>query len=191
MRSHIVLIALILLVVWVPTKEEAYTPLQSREDTLDIEIQMHGCEIYLPFTVPAICISYMPIEEANSRVTITIEIWHFGRVVENYTHRNYFWHKNQWASLGVIQPRLGIGLYRLVVTFKGDEDETIRLYDHKTRRDIDRRPIDIGTEVKIAKNMFCLPWYIPTLLVVVLAMFTAWYRKGFPYREREKEQRRE
>lgn len=124
-------------------------------------------------------------------MTITIEIWHLGKVVENYTHRNYFWHKNQWASLGPIQPRLGIGLNRLVVTLKGDEDETIRLYDKNTRRDINRRSVDIGTEVKIAKNMLCLPWYIPTLLVVVLAMFTAWYRKGFPYRERENEQRRE
>ena len=166
-----------LLVVGVSTNGAAYTPMQSRENTLDIRVSIHPSISYGGLN-NRIFVNYIPIEQASSRVTITVEIWQFGRLIENYTHRRFFWHKNQWGGCWPPFPSLMVGPYRTVVTFVGDEDETIML--HKRNR----RLIDVGTEARIVENMLHLPLYFPdTLFLLFMASvaFAVWYRRRFPY----------
>jgi len=166
-----------LLVVGVSTNGAAYTPMQSIEDTLDIRVSIHPSISYGGLN-ERIFVNYIPIEQASSRVTITVEIWQFGRLIENYTHRHFFWNKNQGGSCWQPFPSLGVGPYRTVVTFVGDENETIGLYKRN------RRLIDVGTEVRIVENMLHLPLYFPDalfLLFMASVAFAVWYRRRFPY----------
>ena len=166
-----------LLVVGVSTNGAAYTPMQSREDALDIAVSIHPSISYGGLN-NRIFVNYIPIEQASSRVTITVEIWQSGRLIENYTHRHFFWHKNQWGSCRPPFPSLVVGLYRIVVTFVGDENETIRLYKRN------RKLIDIGTEVRTVEKMLHLPLYFPDalfLLFMASVVFTVWYLRRFPY----------
>ncbi|UCD45306.1 MAG: hypothetical protein JSV27_02055 [Candidatus Bathyarchaeota archaeon] len=167
-----------ILVVGVSTNGAAYTPKQNGGETLDIEIQANT------FDGRGIYISYIPIEEASSRVTIVIEMWQFGRLVENYNRRHFFWRNDQWGGAWVSSSRLLIGPYRVIVTFVGNEKETIRLYQLKRYADLSKGEVAyVGTKARVVYNMFRLPFYIiATLLTISLAKFAVWYRRGFTYR---------
>jgi hypothetical protein len=172
-----------ILVVGASTNVVAHTPMHSREGTLDVEVSI-DVEISIRQGYEEILfINYIPIEEARYRVTITTEVWQFGRMVESYTRRHFFWHTNRWGYYSPSLPSLGTGPYRIIVILSGDENEVIRLYERIFWDPSQIRLVDTGTEVKIVKNDFYLPWYVPTLLVVALAVFATWYIRRFPYRE--------
>jgi hypothetical protein len=166
-----------LLVVGVSTNGGAYTPMQREEDTLGIRVSIHPL-IINRVVDESIFVNYIPVEQASSRVTITAEIWNDDRLVENYSRRHFFWNNHHWAGFWLPFQNLRAGPYKIIVTFVGDENETISLYDR------DRRLIDVGAEARIVKNIFNPPSYfysIPLVLFMVLVVFGVWYLSRFPY----------
>lgn len=177
LRPQVSLIALMFLAVVVSTSGLAFIPMQSSEDELGIRVSIHPLIANREMD-DSIFVNYIPIEQASSRVTITAEIWSFGRLVESYSRRHFFWNPHQWGGFRLDFQELRAGPYRIVVTFAGDEDEIISLYGR------DRRLVDVGAEARIVKNIFNLPssfFSIPLILYLVSVVLGVWYLRRFPY----------
>lgn len=169
-----------LLVVGVSTSGLAFTPMHSSDDTLGIRVSIHPL-ISNSGVDDSIFVQYIPIDQARSRVTITAEIWSYGRLVESYSRRHFFWNPHQWGGFSLDFKDLRAGPYKIVVTFVGDEYETISLYG---RDRSDKRLIDVGVEARIVKNIYNLPssfFSVPLVLFMVSAVLGVWYLRTFPY----------
>jgi len=154
--------------------------MQSSEDTLGIRVSIHPI-ISNSGVDDSIFVQYIPVKQASSRVTITAEIWSYGKLVESYSRRHFFWNPHQWGGFSLDFQDLRVGPYKIVVTFVGDEDETISLYGSDRR---DKRLIDVGAEARIVKNVFNLPssfFSVPLALFMVSVVLGVWYLRRFPY----------